>query len=215
MDPMANKIKKVKEGQTKRGFMVAPASGHSLDEIRRKATSMKENRENTSEVDGRPMNPEDIIDEKIKKASELRAVPKEQRLKLAYQSELQGAVQKRAERMNKTWEEEELKLELRRAERTGPTSAVAASELEARAQRVRKSWAVPEEREKTFSAQIYHNGSQPAQPNTALSPELPTTERGLNDFVDSLFNPVLSSNTDDLGDSFNLSRSIKGKTLDT
>ena len=103
-----------------------------------------------------------------------------------------------------------MKLELRRAERTGGNAAVAASELEARAQRVRKSWAVPEEREKTFSAQIYHNGSQPSRPNQAFSPEIPTTERGLSDFVDSLFNPVLSSNTDELGDSYNLSRSIKG-----
>ena len=51
---------------------------------------MRENRETTTGVDGRPVNPEDVIDQKIKKASELRAVPKEQRLKLAYQSELQG-----------------------------------------------------------------------------------------------------------------------------
>ena len=51
---------------------------------------MKESRENTSDVDGRSLNPEDIIDQKVKKAAELRAVPKEQRLKLAYQSELQG-----------------------------------------------------------------------------------------------------------------------------
>ena len=113
--------------------------------------------------------------------------------------------------MNKTWEEEEMKLELRRVARTGPAhSAQSSSELEARAQRVRKSWAVPEEREKTFSAQIYHSGSQPPPPNQALSPDLPTTERGLNDFVDNLFNPVLSSNMDDLTDSHNLSRSIKG-----
>ena len=126
----------------------------------------------------------------------------------------QGAVQKRAERMNKTWQNEEMKLELRRAERTGPvSSAVAASELEARAQRVRKSWAVPEEREKTFSAQIYHNGSQPADPSQTLSPDLPTTERGLNDFVDNLFNPVLSSDMDDLTDSYNLRRSIKGTCI--
>lgn len=113
--------------------------------------------------------------------------------------------------MSKTWEEEEMKLELRRVERTGPgNTAQTASELEARAQRVRKSWAVPEEREKTFSAQIYHSGSQPLRPNQVLSPELPTTERGLNDFVDNLFNPVLSSNMDDLTDSYNLSRSIRG-----
>ena len=113
--------------------------------------------------------------------------------------------------MSKTWEDEEMKLELRRAERTGTSNAVmTSSELEARAQRVRKSWAVPEEREKTFSAQIYHSGSQPAGPSHALSPELPTTEHGLNDFVDNLFNPVLSSNMDDLTDSHNLSRSIKG-----
>ena len=90
MDPMANRIKKVKAEQTKRTHMGGPASGHSLDEIRRKATSMKENRENASDVDGRLVNPEDIIDQKIKKAAELRAVPKEQRLKLAYQNELQG-----------------------------------------------------------------------------------------------------------------------------
>ena len=87
-DPMAIQIKKVKDEQNKRAQRPAPASAHSLDEIRRKATTMKENR--TSEVDGRPMNPEDVIDQKIKQAAELRAVPKEQRLKLAYQSELQG-----------------------------------------------------------------------------------------------------------------------------
>jgi hypothetical protein len=127
---------------------------------------------------------------------------------------LEGAVQKRAQRMSKTWDDEEMKLELRRAERTGPgNSVLAASELEARAQRVRKSWAVPEEREKTFSAQIYHSGSQPPHANQVLSPELPTTERGLNDFVDNLFNPVLSSNMDDLTDSYYLSRSIKGTLI--
>ena len=85
---MATRIKKVKEEQNKRAQRAAPVSDHSLDEIRRKATTMRDNR--TSEVDGRPMNPEDVIDQKIKTASELRAVPKEQRLKLAYQSELQG-----------------------------------------------------------------------------------------------------------------------------
>ncbi|XP_028413164.1 unconventional myosin-XV-like isoform X2 [Dendronephthya gigantea] len=207
-DPMANKIKKVKQDQNKKGAQrPAPVNAYSLDEIRRKATTMRENRETTT-VDGRPVNPEDVIDQKVKRASELRAVPKEQRLKLAYQSELQGAVKKRADRMSKTWEQEEMKLEMRRAERSG-ASATAASELEARAQRVRKSWAVPEEREETFSARIYHNGTQPP-PNQVVSPELPTTERGLNDFVDNLFDPVLSSNMDDLTDSYVLTRSIKG-----
>ena len=81
---------KVKEDQSKRSQRAGPTSAHSLDEIRRKATTMKESRENTSDVDGRSLNPEDIIDQKVKKAAELRAVPKEQRLKLAYQSELQG-----------------------------------------------------------------------------------------------------------------------------
>ena len=87
---MANRIKKVKADQTKRAQQPTPASAHSLDEIRRKASTMKESREKTSEVDGRPVNPEDIIDQKVKKAAELRVVPKEQRLRLAYQSELQG-----------------------------------------------------------------------------------------------------------------------------
>ena len=58
---------------------------------------MREVRESANDVDGRPMNPEDIIDQKIKKAAELRAVPKEQRLKLAYQSELQGGQQMKIE----------------------------------------------------------------------------------------------------------------------
>lgn len=206
---MEARIRKVKREHSKKAARVPRVSTHSLDEIKTKAMSMKQIRESTTEVDGVPTSPEDLIDQQVKsRAAELRAVPKEQRLKLAYQSELQNAVSKRAQRMSESWDKEEMKLELRRAEKSNVSETDRiASELEARAQRVRKSWAVPEEREKSFSAQIYHHGSKD-QPGT--SGDIPTTEHGLNEFVDNLFDPVLSSDVDDLGDEFALSRSIKG-----
>ena len=205
-DPMEVRLRKVKRDHSTKIPREERKLSHSVDEIKSKALSMKQIRENTTEVDGSPMKPEDIIDKQIKKASELRSVPKEDRLKLAYQSELQGAVLKRAQRTSQSWENEELKLELRKAEKS--QSAQMASELEARAQRVRKSWAVPEEKERSFSAQIYHQGS--TELPGGISEELPTTEHGLDAFVDNLFEPVLSSDVDYLGNEYDLSRSIKG-----
>lgn len=87
---MASRIKKVKGEESKSVQEATPASFISSDEIKRKAATLRGNRENTNDAYGRPMNPEDIIDQKIKKAAELRPLSKEERLRLAHISELQS-----------------------------------------------------------------------------------------------------------------------------
>ena len=87
---MASKIKQLR-GECSKPERSTKASVHLLDEIRNKASTMQEIRKNMI-VDDRAMSCEDIIDQRIVKAAEQRAVAREQRTDLAYHSELQGTI---------------------------------------------------------------------------------------------------------------------------
>ena len=206
------------------------APAYSLAEVVAKAKRMSEvrNRILSTDSEGTPIQPrdapeEDPFDSAIKaRVSQLKSSTRPDvavHPKVNEESELKKALIAKSKRVSQAWKDNEKALEEMKAYRQSYLAEEheenVSEELKLKAQRVKESWVEPKEKERSFSYSAMYADEDSGRKSSGL---VSTTDGNLdslgqsemNEFLDSLFDPVLTHDVEDLSNEDRLRATIKG-----